>query len=281
MRRDDALGERWKDSGPWLVLLLLPLALAGFRRGLFFAFPLLIAGSLALPQPAEAGWWEDLWARRDQQAHRALSEGEAERAAALARDPELSGEAWYRSGEFANAGEAWSLGESADAHYNRGNALAHLGEYDAAIAAYDAALALEPEMADALHNRELLQQMKEQQQQQQQQQESGEGQSSESESEQQQQEGEQGEQSGEGEQQEGEQDQNAQEEQSAEQTEGGADESSSQQAFDYEEAWSEEDAQAMEQWLNRIPDDPGGLLRRKFRNQHARRGSPEDEKDAW
>ena len=31
--------------------------------------------------------------------------------------------------------------------------------------------------------------------------------------------------------------------------------------------------QAMEQWLRRIPDDPGGLLRRKFALQHRRRGA--------
>ena len=48
-----------------------------------------------------------------------------------------------------------------------------------------------------------------------------------------------------------------------------------------EQNWSEEDAQAMEQWLRRIPDDPGGLLRRKFRNQHERRGSPADESETW
>ncbi|MGD8579496.1 MAG: hypothetical protein PVI46_09210, partial [Lysobacterales bacterium] len=51
--------------------------------------------------------------------------------------------------------------------------------------------------------------------------------------------------------------------------------------MDYSEAWSEEDAQAMEQWLRRIPDDPGGLLRRKFRSQHQRRGAPNDESQGW
>jgi len=51
--------------------------------------------------------------------------------------------------------------------------------------------------------------------------------------------------------------------------------------MDHAQAWSEEDAQAMEQWLRRIPDDPGGLLRRKFRNQHQRRGAPEDETESW
>ena len=28
-----------------------------------------------------------------------------------------------------------------------------------------------------------------------------------------------------------------------------------------------EEAQALEQWLRRVPDDPGGLLRRKFEQQ--------------
>ena len=34
-----------------------------------------------------------------------------------------------------------------------------------------------------------------------------------------------------------------------------------------------EERQAMEQWLRRIPDDPGGLLRRKFLLEHRRRGN--------
>ena len=42
-----------------------------------------------------------------------------------------------------------------------------------------------------------------------------------------------------------------------------------------------EQQQAMEQWLRRIPDDPGGLLRRKFRNEHQRRGAPENQTETW
>jgi len=34
----------------------------------------------------------------------------------------------------------------------------------------------------------------------------------------------------------------------------------------------QEERQALEQWLRRIPDDPGGLLRRKFMLEHQRRG---------
>jgi Ca-activated chloride channel family protein len=278
-RRDDALGERWKDMGPWLVLLLLPLALSGFRKGLFFFMPLILAGGLITPDEAVAGWWDDLWQRKDQQAYRALKEQDAEKAAALARDPSLSGEAWFRSEEYSNATEAWSQAESADAHYNRGNALAYLGEYEAAIAAYDQALSMNPAMQDAAINRELVERMKEQQEQQQQQQDGDEGDSQDGESSSEQQEGEEGQ---EGEQQQGEQEGEAQEgEQEGEPNDGEAGETEGEQQMELSEAWSEEDAQAMEQWLRRIPDDPGGLLRRKFRNQHQRRGAPEDETESW
>ena len=274
-RREGALGERWKDAGPWLVLLLLPLALLGFRRGLLFILPLVLLPGLFWPPAAIASWWDDTWQRKDQQAYQALQAGDAEKAAALAVDPALSGQAWYRSEQHANAVEAWSQLDAADAHYNRGNALAHMGEYDAAIKAYDEALTIEPDMEDALTNRALLEQMKQQQEQQQQGEdgESGESEPSDDQSEgdsAQQSEGEEGEQS---EEQEGER-------QEGEQEEGETGEEKSE-SVDYSEAWSEEDAQAMEQWLRRIPDDPGGLLRRKFRNQHQRRGAPKDETETW
>ena len=42
--------------------------------------------------------------------------------------------------------------------------------------------------------------------------------------------------------------------------------------------------QALEQWLRRVPDDPGGLLRRKFRYQtmqRLREGEEPDESIRW
>ena len=262
--RDDAAEERWKDAGPWLVLLLLPLVATGFRKGLLFTLPLLLIPGLALSPSAHASAWDDLWQRRDQQAQEALQNQDADRAAHLARDPDLTGEAWYRSGDYERANKAWARSQGADAHYNRGNALARTGELDAAIAAYDRALEQDPSMEDALFNRALVAQLKEQQEQQQQQ-EGDQGESGEQEESGEQQEGEpqegEGEESEDGEQQEGEQSQPSEQE--------------------MEMTWSEEDAQAMEQWLRRIPDDPGGLLRRKFRNQHQRRGAPEDEGKSW
>ena len=274
-RKDDALGERWKDVGPWLLLVLLPVVAFSFRRGLLFVMPLLVLPGVLLSTDAKAGLWDDLWATRDQQAQAALRQERAAEAALLAKNPEIAGEAFYRSGDYANAGQSWSQVEDgqADSHYNLGNSMAQMGEFEAAIAAYDAALALDPEMEDAAFNRDLVEQMKQQQEQQEEQ----EQQDSEGESEEQQSgdESEESQEQSSEDQQQGEQG----EEESEEQQEG--EESGEPSESEIEQNWSEEDAQAMEQWLRRIPDDPGGLLRRKFRNQHERRGAPADESETW
>ncbi|MEE8365435.1 MAG: hypothetical protein V3R76_06600, partial [Gammaproteobacteria bacterium] len=39
--------------------------------------------------------------------------------------------------------------------------------------------------------------------------------------------------------------------------------------------------QAAEQWLRKIPDDPGGLLRRKFLYQYQNRGGAPIEENPW
>ena len=48
-------------------------------------------------------------------------------------------------------------------------------------------------------------------------------------------------------------------------------ESEAAEAETAEEALDPEQQQAMEQWLKRVPDDPGGLLRRKFQQQFEER----------
>ena len=41
------------------------------------------------------------------------------------------------------------------------------------------------------------------------------------------------------------------------------------------------DEQAEAQWLRRIPDDPGGLLRNKFRYQYSRQQPERTEDEPW
>ncbi len=279
--RDDAMGERWKDLGPWLVLLLLPIAVFGFRQGLLFSIAVVLIPASVFSPAAQADWWDDLWLRKDQQAWSALQNDDAPAAASLAKDPALAGEAWYRSDEFVNATEAWMRAGAADQaenpadlSFNRGNAMAHAGELEGALEAYDEALAITPGMEDAIFNRVLVEKMKQEQEQQQQQ----DGESQDGESSDDQEQSEDSEQSDE----EGDQDEESQEQEGEDESQAeGENAQSQEEQIDYQEAWSEEDAQAMEQWLNRIPDDPGGLLRRKFRNEHQRRGAPEDESEVW
>ncbi|GMV29665.1 MAG: hypothetical protein AMXMBFR59_17900 [Rhodanobacteraceae bacterium] len=140
-----------RDRGPWVALLLLPLVLAGFRRGAWFA--LMLAVGLLAQKPAHALAWRDLWQRPDQQAWQSLQGGDAASAATLARDPDLRGAARFRAGDPAGAAADWASGASADAAYNFGNALAQQGQYEQAIAAWDEALRRDPEHADAQANK--------------------------------------------------------------------------------------------------------------------------------
>ena len=160
--------DRWREEGPWLVLVLLPLAAFAFRRGWLTVVALAV---LTLPpDPAAAFGWQDLWARPDQQGVQALQAGDGKKAAELFQDPAWKGSAHYQAGDYEKALENFSQSDTADALYNRGNALTHLGRLQEANAAYDQALKKDPNNADVRHNKDLVEKLLKQQQQQQQQQ---------------------------------------------------------------------------------------------------------------
>ena len=179
----NAASLQWRDEGIWLVLVLIPLLAVMFRRGVLWCLiPMMLLGA---PDPASASAWDDLWQRRDVQGYRAFNEGRFEEAGALFSAAEWQAAASYRSGDYPRAAELYQQMEGAQARYNEGNALAHSGQLEAAIAAYDQALAIDGDFAEARDNRdrvqEILNQQKaadpqsqqEQQQQQQQQQQQG------------------------------------------------------------------------------------------------------------
>jgi len=266
----------WYETGPWLLLLALPLAALAFRRGwvLGLAFAFLFAPD------RDAYAWElrDLWVSKDKQGVEAFTGEEYAEAATLFRDDAWRASANYKAGNFENALADLSLLEDVESLYNRGNALARLNRYPEAIAAYDQVLALAPDHEDAAYNKELLENIMEEQEQQQQQQQQQDGENQD----QQQQEGEQQqdqqqEQQNQDQQDQSEQDQQQQEDQQNQDQQQSEQESESEpqeqempEPEEGEEPDSEEE-QAMQQWLRRIPDDPGELLRRKFQYQAARR----------
>ena len=316
----DRSTDMWHSTGPLIVLLLLPLAALAFRRGWLLLALVTVNATFSMPPPAVAMGWDDLWLRPDQQAARALQAGDPGQAVQLAVDPALRGTAAYRAGDYEQAVDAFTGSTGSDAAYNQGNALARLARYEEAIAAYDRALALQPGMGDAEHNRAEVEKLLQQQQQQQQQQQEGEQEQQEQQDQQGQQEeaadentgqqqspaggqgdtGEQGEEQAESAAEQGE----PQEEASAGQQpavdsaggEGAEDVPPPRQAEADVTGQGEQQAraaeanpldseekQAAEQWLRRIPDDPGGLLRRKFLYQYRQQvqGVDADDQQAW
>lgn len=296
--------EQWEERGPWLLLPLLPIAALAFRRG--YA-AVLFALVLPLPEPASAMDWQDLWQNRDQRASKAFEAGDPAAASQIFENPAWKAAAQYRANQYEEAAATWQGAESADAHYNRGNALAKLGRYPAAIAAYEKALKLDPGHEDARHNKEIVEKALQDQQQRQ---EQNQQQSDSKEAEQDRDKGERKQDHNSG--QNSEPRQNAQESPSRDPTElpqnadkqtadgkpereqqrdretnddagnrqpqnaSRADEQKSdakEMAQMQAQERNSEDQQANEQWLRRIPDDPGGLLKRKFYYQYQQRQS--------
>jgi Ca-activated chloride channel family protein len=260
--------DTWADMGYLAGLVLLPLLMIGFRRGLF---ALLLLG--LLPPPANASLWDDLWQRRDQQAHQALRDGSPDAAVTLFDDDSWRSVAQYRSGDYSGAAAGFGQLPGPEPAYNLGNALARAGQYQAAIDAYDRALAMVPGHEDAQFNRELVQRLLKEEQAQQQQSESQGDQGTNPDQQNPQQSSDQAQQPQQ--QSDGEQADQPPEQDPAQEDQSETDASEQRSETEQGESDRNERQDAMEQWLRRVPDDPGGLLRRKFQyetNQRLRRG---------
>lgn len=117
---------------------------------------LLILPLLALaPTAASAFELADLFLTPDQQAERLERSGQHAEAAARYADPFRQGVAWYRAKEFDKAAEAFARVPTAEAAFNRGDALVLRGKYDEAIASFARALDLRPGWRAAEENRAL------------------------------------------------------------------------------------------------------------------------------
>lgn len=284
----DATTRLRLDEGYWLLLPLMLLAAFAFRRNalaLVLALAWLPAG---MPGPVhaqaatqatttlEGGWWR----RADQAAHARMQAGADA----------------YREGDYATAIDAWRGLPGADAAYNLGNALARAGRYEQAVAAYDEALRREPGMDDARANREAVLQAMQRQPPPSGPQSDPDGESrgkdepqpGEQQPPERQDEGQAGDDPGEAPATDAPptaapQAEDAQAQQAADEAQRRRMEQALRQAEDERGQDEPADAgisgtreereqrEANEAWLRRVPDDPGGLLREKFRLEHLRR----------
>jgi Ca-activated chloride channel homolog len=311
-KNENLLLDQWRDAGPYLLLLVLPLAALNFRKGLFS-----IALILMLPIPKNSYAldtnlvWKDLWQTQDQQAQEAYNNKEYDKAAELFENPDWKAAAHYKSGAFDKSLEELKNTTGADSSYNQGNALAQSGQFKEALEAYKNALKLNPNDEDAKFNKELIEKELEKQKQEQKQDQKNKDKKQESKDQKDQQQNKEGnkpdkseqdknqenkEQSKEGEKPEEKSEQsqkdaeNQPEKKETEkpQQENKPEAAKPEQAEKPDEkeqpkkpdsanaqpmdSMTAEEKQANEQWLKRIPDDPAGLLKRKFKYQYDQRG---------
>jgi len=298
-QNDNLLLDQWADKGPWLLLLVLPLAALTFRKGLLCFVLLLI---LPLPKNSYALGWQDLWQTKDQQAQQAYKKQDYAKAAEQFENPDWKAAAHYKAGEYDKALESLKNSKSESSAYNQGNALAKAGQLEEAIKAYEKALAVNPNDSDAKHNKEVVEKEleKQKQEQKQQDQQKDDKQKSKGDSEKNK-DGDQSEKSDEQKQSEQKPEQKQSDKQQSEekqqdkaeekkpeeekpqQAEQGKDEANKQdkQQAPGKTEPTDEQQQANEQWLKRIPDDPAGLLRRKFKYQYGQRGRQESGNGGW
>ena len=296
--------DKWNEEGPWLLLLALPLAASLFRRGLLFSWSLLVLfGISSLPNSAQAFGWDDLWLRTDQQAEKLFQEGAEKEAAQLFENPEWKGTAAYRTGDYEKAIKEFSRKDGPLANFNRGNSLAFAGRLEEALAAYEKVLAENPKHEDALFNHDLVEKILQEQQKKQQNKKADKGKENEQRKNKQ-------DQQQDSSKADVEQNEKSSQQSSAEKQDSGDPQSSTEEknndkkqsnegeknlndktesteakkneneqekniaSEDEQELTADEQSrqQTLEQWLRKIPDDPGRLLRNKMQREYQRRG---------
>ena len=296
---DSVTTDQWKEFGPWLLLIVVPFGSLLFRKGWVFVFLLTI---MPIDNSVYALDWNDLWKTRDQQAKEAMESGDYDKAIELFEDSEWLAAAHYKAGNYRQSANGYNNNSNIDHLYNHANSLAKIGQFEEAIENYEKVIAEEPNAEDAHYNLNLLKDLLSENQSSEENNDDGQSSEEASTGEQsQQQNGDESEQSdNEGNSKTGdsddESDANPNQKLSNEEDieaiekelERAAEENSNQepQQEDNNESglegrMAQEQQQAMEQWLRRIPDDPGGLLRRKFRYQYQRQGIDQDGNQIW
>ncbi len=320
-KKVDFNSDRWQEEGPWLLLLVTPLVALAFRKGFLMTLLLaFILFPQSRPAEAfELGNWQHWFKNSQQQAQDLLQQGKAKDAAQLFKQPEWKGAALYKAEDFEQAAQQLAQSKSLEAQYNRANALARLGQLEEALKAYDEVLKKNPQHEDAAYNRKLVEEALKKQQQQQNKDQKSQDQQGKRDKEQdkkdeqqndQQNKSKQDQQSKDAEDQKKQQredekeiDKQARQDQQKEDQKKQEQKKKQQKQAEKKEDQKKEkdkpqqqaqqmppseqdlkqrlDKQAEEQWLRRIPDDPGGLLRNKFRYQYSRQQPPLQEKEPW
>ena len=292
--------DSWFETGPWLLLALLPLAAFAFRKGYLFV---LLVLTLPHSEPGYAFEFSQLWKNNNQQAQTLLNNNQPQQAAEKFTDPKWKAAAEYKSGQYQKALKSYQQLDQNNAEnlYNLANTQAQLGQYEQALENYNKVIEKNPNHNDAKSNRDQVEKLQQQSQQQKnknnkdndknkdQKQDNNsdkDGESSEqkdsaenNKEQDNKSDSEADKNTDQKEKDQQKQENNQQEKQSEKEKQ--ANQEKDTQDSKADSPLSEEQKQANEQWLRRIPDDPGGLLKRKFRYQSQQRKNSDSGEQQW
>ena len=281
----------WLDQGQWLALPFLLWLAFQFRRGMLFV---LVLGIFMLPTNKATASPLDWFKTPDQQGQQAVDQGDWKSAAKHFQRPDWKAASAYALGDYQQAATTLATHSHSSAdNYNLGNALALAGKTDDAIAAYKRALELDPSFKQAQDNLDYLEKQKQQQQKQQKKNQHNQQ--------------DQKQQNQDQEQNNSDQDKSHPENKKNSQKQSKKDNkdpekqdkkppsednndankvSAKEQQKQAKAKLSNEQKQALNQWLRQIQDDPGTLLQRKLwylhqEKRHENRFSQEDGQNPW
>lgn len=285
---NNLLIDQWNEKGPWILLLALPIIVLQFRKGLLsLAFICL----LPYPKPSEALEWDNLWQTQDQKAQQAFKQKNYQQAAEQFDNPQWKAASQYKAGQFEKTFETLNKDESATSLYNKGNALAQSGKLAEALESYKKSLEKNTDNADAKYNKELVEkELEKQKKSQEDKQQQGDDKQDQDDSSEKKEDDKQSDPSEKSDNQDKQQQSDQNEDSKPSEEEQEKPEQPKEQPEDTEDkepqqteesAEYDESQQANEQWLNRIPDDPAGLLKRKFKYQYRQRGRKTTNNQAW
>lgn len=192
--------------------------------------------------------WGDLWQTKDKKATVLFQKGEYKKAYETFNDESWKAYAAYLAKDYDKAYQHYL---NLNNYYNQGNALAFMGKYKESIDAYNQAIAINKQDKDAIYNKSIVEKLLKQQQKSQNQQNKNDKN-----------------------QEKNKDKKKQQQKQDSKKQDSKKDEDKLKQSQnEKKKAAQKSDSQKEmhEQLLRLIPDDPGGLLREKFKRDYLRK----------
>jgi Ca-activated chloride channel homolog len=140
--------REWDDMGWLMIIPSLAAGIFWFRKGWAIGWCILLFATVGLSSCGSKSENPDWWYTKDYQGQMLENAGRYGQAADRFEDEKHKAVAYFKAGNYQAAADLFALDSSASGSYNRGLALAKLGRFDDAEAAFGKAVSLDPKLRD-------------------------------------------------------------------------------------------------------------------------------------